>query len=60
MEGLSMSEREYKHPADVLQDAVCTSMVTPLRILENTNGSELSFRALLSGECATRLELRRA
>ena len=59
MEGLSMSEREYKHPADVLQDAVCTSMDTPLRILQNTDGSELCFRARLSNERTPRLELTR-
>lgn len=57
MEGLSMSEHEYKHPADVLQDAVCTSMDTPLRILQNTNSSELSFRAELSTNGAERFEL---
>jgi hypothetical protein len=51
MEGLSMSEREYKHPADVLQDAVCTSMDTLLRTLQHTNGSELHFRARLSEGC---------
>jgi hypothetical protein len=59
MESLSMSEREYKHPADVLQDAVCTSMDTPLRILENTNGPGLTFRAELSTNGAERLELAR-
>ena len=57
MEGLSMSEREYKHPADVLQDAVCTSMDTPLRILQNTNKPGLAFRAELSTSGAQRLEL---
>jgi hypothetical protein len=31
--GLSMSEREEKQPADVLQDAICTWEDTPLRIL---------------------------
>jgi hypothetical protein len=31
-----------------------------LRILQNTNGSGLSFRALLSGDCAARLEVARA
>jgi len=60
MEGLSMSEREYKHPADVLQDAVCTSMDTPLRILEKTNRPSLVFRAEQSTSGAERLELVRA
>ena len=60
MEGLSMVEREYKHPADVLQDAVCTSMDTPLRTLQNTNGSELRFRARLSEGCTAPLEVTRA
>ena len=59
MEGLSMSEREYKHPADVLQDAVCTSMDTPLRILKSTNGSELRFRAVLAEDGAESLQLAR-
>jgi hypothetical protein len=57
MEGLSMSEREYKHPADVLQDAVCTSMDTPLRILQSTNSFELRFRAGLSKGRTPRLEV---
>ena len=57
MEGLSMSEREYKHPADVLQDAVCTSMDTPLRSLQRTNGSELHIRARLSEGHLPRLEV---
>ena len=59
MEGLSISEREYKHPADVLQDAVCTSMDTPLRILESTNGPGLAFRAELPKDGVERLELAR-
>jgi hypothetical protein len=54
-----MSEREYKHPADVLQDAVCTSMDTPLRILEKTNGLGLAFRAELSSGGDKRLRLAR-
>ena len=59
MEGLSMSEREYKHPADVLQDAVCTSLDTPLRILQSTNRPGLAFRADLSTSGDERLELAR-
>jgi hypothetical protein len=59
MEDLSMSVREYKHPADVLQDAVCTSMDTPLRSLQSTNGSELRFRARLSEGRTPRLEVLR-
>jgi hypothetical protein len=54
-----MSEREDKHPADVLQDAVCTSMDTPLRILQNANSSELRFRARLSEGRTPRLEIMR-
>jgi hypothetical protein len=52
-----MSEREYKHPADVLQDAVCTSMDTPIRILQSTNSFELRFRARLSEGRTPRLEV---
>ena len=52
-----MSEREYKHPADVLQDAVCTSMDTPLRILEYKRPG-LTFRAELSTNGAERLDWR--
>jgi hypothetical protein len=33
----------------VLREAVCTPMDTPLRILQNTSGSELRFHARLSG-----------
>jgi hypothetical protein len=55
-----MSEREDKHPADVLQDAVCTPMDTPLRTLQSTNGSELRFRAELPKDGTERLELVRA
>jgi hypothetical protein len=60
MEGLSISEREYKHPADVLQDAVCTSMDTPLRILESANGSGLLFRVVLAEDGAELLEVARS
>jgi hypothetical protein len=55
--GLSMSEREEKQPADVLQDAICTLEDTPLRILQSTNISELRFRARLSEGCTARLEV---
>jgi hypothetical protein len=34
---------------EVLREAVCTPMDTPLRILQNTSGSELRFHARLSG-----------
>src|SRR5215218_3882453 len=56
-EGRSMSQREDKHPADVLQDAVCTLMDTPLRILESTNDLGRRFRAVLAEDSTERLEL---
>ena len=56
-EGRSMSQREDKQPADVLQDAVCTLMDTRLRILQNVNSSELRFRARLSEGHTPRLEV---
>jgi len=52
-----MSEREDKQPADVLQDAVCTPMDTPLRILESVNRPGLAFRAKLPKDGTERLEL---
>ena len=54
-----MSERENKQPADVLQEAVCTLEDAPLRILQNTNGAELRFRARLSRGCTPLLEVAR-
>jgi hypothetical protein len=51
-----MSEREDKHPADVLQDAVCTPIDTPLRILESTNDLGLRFRTVLAEDSTERLE----
>ena len=55
-----MSEHEDKQPADVLQDAVYTTMDTRLRILESVNGSELRFRALLTEDGDPRVQLHRA
>ena len=59
-ERISMSEREYKHPADVLQDAVCTSMDTPLRIPKVNRTPALGFRALLTVNNVQRVQLHRA
>jgi hypothetical protein len=43
----------------VLREAVCTSTDTRLRILQNTNGLELRFRARLCEERTPRLEVMR-